>query len=131
MTTQLTAAQITQLQASLRDRQRVLLEDLRRDAQALREDSARTRDPGADAGELSDSDHAAALSASEMARDTGELQAIEQALERIFRNEYGQCVDCAEPIGAQRLLANPIAVRCVGCQTRYERTHPGVAPHSL
>lgn len=32
------------------------------------------------------------------------------------------CVDCEEPIPAKRLIANPDAVRCVGCQSEKEKT---------
>lgn len=129
--TQPSDAQLKQLQSLLQNRKHVLLDDLQRDAQALRDDSARMRATGADAGELSDSDHAAAVSATEMARDASELQTVELALDRMARGEYGTCVECAEPIALQRLLANPMGIRCVSCQTRYEQTHPHPAPHTL
>jgi hypothetical protein len=31
------------------------------------------------------------------------------------------CKDCGDEIGAARLKANPQAVRCIGCQTEFER----------
>jgi DnaK suppressor protein len=35
--------------------------------------------------------------------------------------EDRDCLDCGETIPAKRLEANPIATRCVPCQTKYER----------
>lgn len=32
------------------------------------------------------------------------------------------CIECEEPIPAARRLANPSAVRCVGCQAEFERS---------
>lgn len=31
------------------------------------------------------------------------------------------CLDCDDPLGRQRLKANPDAVRCLDCQTLHER----------
>jgi DnaK suppressor protein len=32
-----------------------------------------------------------------------------------------ECEDCGKPIPKARLKANPAAIRCVPCQTKYER----------
>jgi len=31
------------------------------------------------------------------------------------------CIDCEEEIGNARLAANPEAIRCIDCQTKFER----------
>ena len=54
-----------------------------------------------------------------------EYRAIDAALMRIARGEYGLCIDCGGPIAADRLYAYPSAVRCIDCQDRYEKTHAG------
>ena len=38
---------------------------------------------------------------------------------------HGQavCADCGEPIPAARRQAFPAAIRCIDCQTDYERRH--------
>lgn len=46
----------------------------------------------------------------------------------LHRNPAGgtgssECIDCGEPIEPARLIAMPRAVRCVACQTKYERIH--------
>lgn len=50
-----------------------------------------------------------------------ELDAIDAALARMDDGDYGLCIDCGGAIGAQRLAAQPVALRCIGCQTKAER----------
>jgi RNA polymerase-binding protein DksA len=50
-----------------------------------------------------------------------DLSALEAARQRIKAGTYGVCVDCGEPIGTERLHANPAALRCAECQTARER----------
>jgi RNA polymerase-binding protein DksA len=54
-------------------------------------------------------------------RHTRDLAALAAARQRIDAGTYGTCADCAEPIGVERLRANPVALRCAGCQTVRER----------
>lgn len=49
-----------------------------------------------------------------------QLSQIEDALDRLARNEYGICDDCGEFIGLARLRALPFAQRCSPCQSRTE-----------
>jgi DnaK suppressor protein len=49
------------------------------------------------------------------------LKKIDQALERIAREDYGYCEETGEPIGLARLLARPTATLSVEAQTRRER----------
>lgn len=57
---------------------------------------------------------------SEIERETAEQVAVAQALERIEAGSYGVCMACGEPIGFERLLAHPTAMRCLACQSRSE-----------
>jgi DnaK suppressor protein len=43
------------------------------------------------------------------------INQIDEALVRIEKRTYGQCVDCSEPIPEKRLLANPYYLTCVSC----------------
>ena len=54
-------------------------------------------------------------------RHVHEIHAVEAALLRIGRGEYGSCLDCDQPIPQARLEANPTAERCIACQTDFER----------
>lgn len=49
-----------------------------------------------------------------------ELEAIDDALERIERGDFGRCEECGQAIGAKRLEALPCARRCIGCQRALE-----------
>ena len=53
--------------------------------------------------------------------DSGEFQAISDALQRVHRADYGLCVECREAIPFERLQIEPQALRCAGCQALYER----------
>jgi len=54
-------------------------------------------------------------------RYTWELEQIATVRERLASGQFGQCIDCGEPIGAARLQAQPTAVRCTDCQWRHEK----------
>jgi RNA polymerase-binding transcription factor DksA len=58
---------------------------------------------------------------SSLARAARDLALIDAACERLLDGTYGECVDCADPIPAARLLANPAAARCASCQETLER----------
>jgi len=66
--------------------------------------------------------------AAELERDVNELRAVEDALVRLHEPDFGLCVDCEAEIPYARLSANPVATRCVACQTRHEQA-PGAGPH--
>ncbi|MDM7455686.1 MAG: TraR/DksA family transcriptional regulator [Tepidimonas sp.] len=61
-------------------------------------------------------------------RETAALRAIDEALLRIANGTFGLCTDCGAEIPAARLHAAPTAQRCIDCQARYERDHPGAMP---
>jgi DnaK suppressor protein len=44
-----------------------------------------------------------------------QIAEIDAALARIEDEQYGTCIECAEPIEAERLEAVPEAARCLGC----------------
>jgi DnaK suppressor protein len=55
------------------------------------------------------------------ANDRKLLQLIDEALERVERVEYGECVNCGEPLAEKRLDAVPWARYCIKCQDLQER----------
>ncbi len=56
-------------------------------------------------------------------RHVQELRAIEAARRRLADGSINCCIECGDDIGYQRLLAYPVALRCVVCQARHEKTH--------
>jgi DnaK suppressor protein len=65
----------------------------------------------------------ATLGEKEIARDVEELRQIAAARQRLSDGSYGYCVDCGDAIDLRRLLAQPAAARCTGCQTLAESGH--------
>ena len=49
------------------------------------------------------------------------LEQSQHALERIDAGSYGQCENCGNPIGKNRLMAFPRATLCLACKQREER----------
>ena len=60
-------------------------------------------------------------------RSVHELLEIEGARQRMAGGEFGNCVECGVEIGINRLLANPVAERCIDCESRREHTHAHAA----
>ena len=56
-------------------------------------------------------------------RERAKLSEVEDALERISDKTYGECGDCGEPIGENRLRAMPFTRVCIECKSRTEREH--------
>jgi DnaK suppressor protein len=102
---------------------------LSRRAEELREQIRGKLGEAADAAFSTDhqwSDSGAALAEAgveyaEAQRDIVELRAILMSLPRIEEGTYGTCVDCGVDIPAARLIAQPAALTCVGCQSMRER----------
>jgi len=44
-----------------------------------------------------------------------ELNLVKSALQRITAGLYGNCIDCDEPINADRLSALPYTTKCIKC----------------
>ena len=63
------------------------------------------------------------LDQADTSRDLSELRTLDAARARIDEGSYGVCADCGQDIGFERLRANPGAVRCIRCQTQFEKTH--------
>lgn len=49
------------------------------------------------------------------------LAQVNDALARMEEGRYGQCVDCTTLISPDRLVIQPFATRCIGCQERHDR----------
>lgn len=55
------------------------------------------------------------------ARELNHLQEIADAILRLDAGRFGRCLDCAEPIEIERLLASPEAARCTSCANHRDR----------
>jgi RNA polymerase-binding protein DksA len=99
---------------ALLDKRRELLERVT----AIARDSQTPGDPDSEeqAQELENEEVLSALD--DEARHT--LQLIDQAIDRIERDEYGICLSCGNPIAPERLKALPYTALCIDCADRQE-----------
>jgi DnaK suppressor protein len=77
-------------------------------------------EPPRDEGDESLRDQLQDLRLSLAEADSRLAQAIEGALGRMADGQYGECIDCGNPIELERLRAVPWAPRCVDCQEAVE-----------
>lgn len=56
-----------------------------------------------------------AMAKASQARAEQQLRLIAAALKRIDDDEFGECVECGEPINPKRLEIDPTALRCIQC----------------
>jgi RNA polymerase-binding transcription factor DksA len=120
----LTPHQTQKLHTAIEQRREALLAELREDVERVRRDrfedlAGVAPDPGDQsvATLIADLDHA------DVGRDLSELRGLEAARTRLADGSYGVCVDCGGDIGFERLKATPAAIRCIACQTTYEKTY--------
>jgi DnaK suppressor protein len=64
----------------------------------------------------------AELHDAEVRRDLDELTAVRAALQRLEAGQYGVCEACGADIDPLRLEAQPMAARCLACQSKLEAT---------
>ncbi len=71
------------------------------------------------------------LDQADTSRDLTELRTLDAARSRIDEGSYGICTDCGQDIGFARMRASPGALRCIRCQTQFEKTHASQTRPSL
>jgi DnaK suppressor protein len=129
MANALTDEQIEQFRKSLQERFQQLREGVQEEVE--RSDREHFTDV---AGEVHDPEEASVahlvidVDLANIDRHVNEIRDIEAALLRIGRGEFGICIDCDQPIPLARLEANPTALRCIACQTDYERAEAQAQP---
>ncbi len=132
MTRNLQNKQVESLRTAMRARQVQLREEIR---QALiKSDSEhylQIADSVRDLEDESFADLIVDVGLAEIDRDLDELRAIDAALLRVADGSYGVCEACERPIDLQRLKIAPQALRCIECQTMFERTHFQKTGHTL
>ena len=76
---------------------------------------------GTDSGEQSFAASESGIDLAEANRDLNELAAIDAALAAIDSGSYGTCASCGQEVGEARLRVQPLALRCITCQSRDEQ----------
>jgi RNA polymerase-binding transcription factor DksA len=63
------------------------------------------------------------LGATIIDKQVHEMRNIEISLKNLAEHNFGDCIDCKENIGFNRLKASPSTQRCINCQNRYEKIY--------
>lgn len=84
-----------------------------------------------DLGDEAQADLEASINITNMSRHLSEIRECMDAIKRLDNGEYGVCVECGEAIELNRLKANPVASRCLSCQSAEEFSHPEVKYASI
>ena len=128
----LTTREIHELSTMVNRRRAALRAEVERGLDRVRNDSidqivGAVPDPGDESVQnlIQDLDQA------DTTRDLSELRTLDAARARLDDGSYGTCVECGQDIGFERLRANPGALRCIQCQTQFEKTHAGQTRTSL
>lgn len=117
------------IEAQLRDRYTEVWTDIRRELDKHGEQRYADLVQGAgDPEDAATADVLVDLNLTEIDRDAQELRAIQDALARLKRGEYGYCQRCGEEIPLARLAAMPHATLCVECQAQIERMRSSSDP---
>ncbi len=97
------------------------LESMRADLEAVAAEGADAAAPveldQSKVGRLSrmDAMQSQAIARDSQARRAARLKEIAAALKRLDDGIYGECLECAEPIGEARLAFDPAAALCINC----------------
>lgn len=124
--------ELAELAQQLRQREAQLRSELcEGEARASRETFERIAGEAPDRGDASVAQAVADGVSAERQRDSDELVEVLSALERIEVGTYGICMECGEPIGIERLRAQPTARYDLRHEEGNERRRGGVATPRL
>ncbi len=116
--------QLAQLKTAMQKRYLELQEGIRRELEHA--NSGRSIDLGESLSNIPDDIDTALVD-----RQIIEMRELEMSLKYLMELEVGDCIDCGNEIGFDRLLAYPSAQRCIECQQRYEKAYPHESPPTL
>jgi DnaK suppressor protein len=74
-----------------------------------------------DEGDMASDSYVALLRSNLTASRRKAIIDIDEALRRLDDSGYGLCAECGDEIPENRLIANPLAIRCRDCQEEVER----------
>ncbi|HEX4602932.1 MAG TPA: TraR/DksA family transcriptional regulator [Candidatus Angelobacter sp.] len=91
-------------------------EDLRQNLSRTQEDRQEAQDFGRDEGDRAIASLSKEMTFRQKALDRGLLTLVEAAISRVNNGTYGECLNCGQEIGANRLTAVPWSRYCITCQ---------------
>ncbi len=90
-------------------------------SEQIRSETKDAKSDGGDIYDIASGERERELSLTFGDRERSKLQNVEDALQRLKDGIYGECEECGEPIGEQRLRALPFTCVCVECKSKEER----------
>jgi DnaK suppressor protein len=79
------------------------------------------RDVSQDPADKASNSYTKELLFSQSTNERNTLKLIEEAIERISEESYGECINCGEEISQKRLDAIPWTPHCIRCQELLEQ----------
>lgn len=116
----LTANQIANLRERMIARSRLLEGEIALKLRESTEDAEMLGRVG-DSADMAWVETESGLDLTEAQRDIEEWRGLRDALRRLDQGDYGVCVECGSDVPLERLHFQPLASRCVDCQTHAER----------
>jgi DnaK suppressor protein len=89
--------------------------------QSGRGELAAGKEAPADIADLASDGFEDELTAGLLTIEAAQLEEVDEALARLDRGEYGDCIDCGKPIPKKRLDILPFAKRCLKCEGAKEQ----------
>ncbi len=109
--------QLAQLKTAMQKRYLELQEEIRQELENA--NGGRSIDLGESLSNIPDDVDTALVD-----RPINEMRELEISLKYLSELVLGDCIDCGNEIGFERLLVYPSAQRCIECQQRYEQAYP-------
>jgi DnaK suppressor protein len=91
-------------------------EELRRNLARTQEERSEAHEFGRDEGDRATASLSKEMSFRQKAQERGLLMLVEAALGRVSNGTFGECLNCGQEIGANRLTAVPWSRYCITCQ---------------
>src|SRR6476659_274690 len=91
-------------------------EELRRNLSRTQEEHHDAQDFVRDEGDRATASLSKEMSFRQKAQERGLLMLVEAALGRVNNGTFGECLNCGQEIGANRLTAVPWSRYCITCQ---------------
>jgi DnaK suppressor protein len=91
-------------------------EELRQSLTRSQEDRPEAQEFGRDEGDRATASLSKEMIFRQKAQERGLLMMVEAALGRISQGTFGECLNCGQEIGANRLNAVPWSRYCITCQ---------------
>jgi DnaK suppressor protein len=98
-------------------------EELRRNLARTQEERQEAHEFGRDEGDRATASLSKEMNFRQKAQERGLLMLVEAALGRVSNGTFGECLNCGQEIGVNRLNAVPWSRYCITCQELIAEQH--------